>query len=167
MITSVQVRSRRDPSSPWRQRGRATLSNLESAADGSLSIALEGDHRDRFWQITSQPALDRPPAVELRARAEELAFLAQGEGPWQLYAGGRQASRTVPVARLLEEAVSRLGPAWQWPRVQLLDRQEAAGEAALLEPPEPLPWQRILLWGILVAGAIVLVTMAARLLRRD
>ena len=93
VITSVQVRSRRDPSSPWRQRGRATLSNLEFAADDSLSIALEGDHRDRFWQITSQPALDRPPAVELRARAEELAFLAQGEGPWQLYAGGRQASQ--------------------------------------------------------------------------
>lgn len=167
VIASVRIRSRPDESSTWRERGRATLSNLESATDGSLSIALEGDHRDRFWQITSEPALDRPPTIELRARAEELAFLAQGEAPWQLHAGSRQASSTIPVARLLDEAVERLGPAWQWPRVQPLDREEAAGEAALVEPPDPLPWRRILLWCVLAAGAVVLVAMAARLLRRD
>jgi len=167
VLTRIRIQSRSDPQQSWRPRQEATLSNLEADGEHRVSITLDGEHRDRFWRLQSDPALNRPPQIEIEARAEELVFLAQGQAPWRLHSGGLQAGPTVSVASLLQEAVQRVGPAWQWPLLQPRNRREGAGDAALVAPRDPLPWQRLLLWSILAAGAAALVTMSIRLLRQN
>lgn len=167
VLARIRILSRSDQQQPWRSRQEATLSNLEANVEGSVSIELDGEHRDRFWRLQSDPPLSQPPQIELAARAEELVFLAQGKAPWQLHVGGLQAGPTVSVASLLQEAVDRVGPAWQWPLLQPKNRREGGGDAALVEPRDPVPWQRMLLWSILAAGAAALVVMSVRLLRQN
>jgi len=166
VLSRVEVQSRPDEQAPWQRRGTVTMSTLDSEAQWSASIGLGARHRDRHWRSVSVPALDHAPAIELEARAEELVFLAQGQRPWQLYAGSLRPSSTLSVEALLDEAVQQLGPAWQWPLIVPTGRLEAAGESALVEPDDPLPWQRGLLWMVLILGGVILVLMAVRLLRQ-
>ncbi|MCC5863751.1 MAG: hypothetical protein JJU31_01385 [Wenzhouxiangella sp.] len=35
----------------------------------------------------------------------------------------------------------------------------------LVEPPQPIPWQRYLLWALLVLGALIVSGLAWKLLR--
>jgi len=167
VLTRVRLQSRPDDQAAWRPRGELTVATLAAVDTPRRSMSLDGTHRDRNWRLISDPALGNAPAVTLRARAEELVFLAQGRPPWRLYAGGLKASSGLPVNALLDEAVESLGPAWEWPRIVPTNRTRAAGEAALAEPSDPVDWQRLLLWLILALAAALLAVMAIRLLRQD
>jgi len=51
-------------------------------------------------------------------------------------------------------------------RARLGERSSLAGPDALRPLPPPVPWQRYLLWTLLVGGVLVLLAMAVRLYRQ-
>jgi hypothetical protein len=164
LLSELVVQSRLDESSPWRARGRITLSTLADSEPASLR--LEQVNRERHWRLLSTPALSSAPSLAIVADVEELVFLAQGQGPWQLFVGSLKAVVPGASPAVLAETRDRLGPAWTWPVMDLGERQQAAGPDVLLPQPEPIPWQRHALWMVLVFGALLVAVFALRLLRQ-
>ena len=163
LFSQLQLQSRGNPEQGWRERVRITLSTLDDDAEASMS-GLE-PVRARHWQALATPPLPQAPNIELQVRVEEIAFLPQGEGPWRLLSGGLEPGEGHMSASVLAELISRQGPAWTWPLLDLSERQQAAGPAALEPPRAPIPWQRYLLWAVLVGACLLVLGMAVRLLR--
>jgi len=166
-MAMLRLRSRATPAEPWRERGSSLFYRLQ--ADGteirSADLALDA-RRDRYWRIETRETLARMPALELGWRPDELVFVARGRAPFRLVAGNAaaQAGRQ-PVDRLLAD----LGAAQRERLIGtalLGERTELAGAAALAPLAPPVPWQRYLLWALLLGGVLLLLAMAVRLYRQ-
>jgi hypothetical protein len=165
LVATLLLESRASPLDAWMRHGRAVLASLQAAEPGPATFELGGAPRHRHWRLVTDPALAQPPDVTFEVHAEELLFLAQGEPPWQLHAGSYGARPASASQALITETVRRLGPAWSLPVVQPGERHSVAGDAALQPPAAVIPWQRYLLWALLAGGALVVLSMALRLLR--
>jgi hypothetical protein len=87
--------------------------------------------------------------------------------PYRLVAGSARATRgDAPVARSLEANRGARGASWQPAAATLGGVQPLAGERALQPALEPRDWRSWLLWGLLVAGALLVAGFAASLLRK-
>lgn len=169
---SVVIESRARADLPWRERGRGPAFRLggnkgeiESAA---LEIALI---RDREWRVRTAPVQARAPTLVLFYRPDQFVFLTQGEGPWRLAAGSARSLRNdAPLQAVYQGLTEGQAQAWQWSEARIGRGAELAGGAALAPRPDasgsPTPWQW-LLWGLLLAGAFVVVTMVLKLLRQS
>ena len=161
-VLRVELSSRADADGQWRTRFRGTVA---SGPDQSLTDAQPTGSgttsSDRLWRLRilsgAESLGSAPVALELGYAPLELAFLAQGEGPFLLAYG----SGTAPPAQVIDCA--RFGSEAS---VQVLPARELGGEAALRPAPEPLPTRRIVLWGVLLLGAGLVVVMALGLLRK-
>lgn len=119
----------------------------------------------RTWRLESSPPLSGPPKLMLGYRPLRLVFLAQGRGPYLLVAGSRHHRRTdAPIAALLLEAARSQGFPWEPPAALLGERVVLEGEGARRKP---VPWQRYVLWGVLVAGAGLVVLLGVGMLRKN
>jgi len=93
----------------------------------------------------------------------QLHFLARGEPPFVLAFGSYAAAAgqgqiNALLARIDEEKSDTfVGEAHAGKMITL------GGNERLQTPPAPFPWQRVLLWSVLVIGVFVLGTMAWRL----
>ena len=163
LLSQLQLQSRRGPDQAWQNRGRGTLNTMH--ADDRVTLALEVAVQDRHWRLLASPPLPAPPSIDLTVLVEEIAFVAQGPPPWTLLVGSRYEGQNRLDEQLVDDLVRRQGPPWTWPTVVPGERAEAAGEAVLIAPPEPVPWQRYLLWGILVLGSALVIGLGWRLLR--
>jgi hypothetical protein len=163
LVSRIEVLSRVDEDQSWRRRGVMTLSTLESGI-ARLEFADQPVHRDRFWQLRAEPALERLPAINVESWQDELTFLARGQSPWRLYAGSRLRHDRAEPAAWLDETIQRLGPVWTWPSAKPDQRSEAGGPSVLETPPPPMPWQRYLLWAVLVLAAGLVIYLAVHLL---
>jgi hypothetical protein len=164
LLSTVSIRSRTHPNRPWRQRGQMTFSTLDESTS-ELELSAMAETRDRYWQLQAEPALREFPEVSVEVVLEELVFLAQGRSPWVLFAGSRLPGERSNPTVMLEQTVAQLGPAWTWPVMVPGERTVAGGEDVLEAPPEPIPWQRYLLWLALIVGAGLVVVLAVSLLR--
>jgi antitoxin component of MazEF toxin-antitoxin module len=165
LLAELTLQSRAAEQQAWQLRAQTTLSTVATEKGGGAGFTLTEVQRDRHWRLRASPALPQPPDVRVKADAGEILFLAQGEPPWQLRAGGRQAPALSEPASLVRETVRRLGPVWTLPVIEPAERFEVAGAAALDPAPEPVPWQRYLLWLVLVVGAVVIGGFSVTLLR--
>ncbi len=163
LVSRIEVFSRVNEERSWRARGITTLSTLESE-QARLEFADEPAHRDRYWQVRTEPALEQLPEFEMETWQDELAFLARGQAPWRLYAGSRQSHELAEPAGWLDETIQRLGPAWNWPSLEPTQREQAGGPPVLETPLPPIPWQRYLLWAVLVLAAGLVIYLAMHLL---
>jgi len=152
----------------WIPRASFTLIGLEQGAEAVRrnEAAVSPAPRARRWRIEATPPLQEPPQLQVALQADRLAFLPQGEAPFVLAAGSHVAARTdAPVGAAIDELRARLGSAWRPPLATLGERRALAGQRALEAPPAPLPWKSWILWGVLVAGALLAGFLALRLLR--
>ena len=163
LVSRIEVFSRVNEEQSWRRRGVMTLSTLESE-QARLEFPDEPVHRDRYWQVRTDPALEQLPDIELESWQDELVFLARGQSPWRLYAGSRHRHEGAEPAGWLNETIQRLGPAWNWSTLAPVQRTEAGGPSVLEAPPPPLPWQRYMLWAVLVLAAGLVIYLAVHLL---
>lgn len=169
---SVVVESRARADLPWRERGRGPAFRLGGKQGEIESAALEiALIRDREWRVRTEPVQTRPPTLILAYRPDQFAFLTQGEGPWRLAAGSARSQRDdAPLQAAYQGLTAGQEHAWQWSEVHIGRGAELAGGAALGPRPDasgsPTPWQW-LLWGLLLAGAFVVVTMVLKLLRQS
>lgn len=166
-LADLQLASRSGTDQSWRRRATGVLSTIEGSGTPARIRPDAIDDRHRQWLLRSEPPMREAPDVVVEVEAEELAFLAQGPGPWRLYGGSHRRDVGVRPERLVARTRASMGPPWRWPQVRPGGRQTAGGHDALSPPEQPIPWQRYLLWGVLIAGAGLLVVLSIRLLRQE
>ena len=111
---------------------------------------------------------ETPPKVTGVKYAQYLTFNAQGSAPYLLVWGAHDASAAfLPLSQLLPG--NNLNNQDAIPRADVSEKVVTlGGEAKLLPEPEappPFAWKTWLLWGVLVAGVVILGLFAVRLLK--
>ena len=165
--TAVRAKlySRADETLPWQLRYQGLFYDLER--DGHrlrsepVSLSALSHPQWRLEVPQSGGGLGRGmPQLELEWHPQRLLFVARGEMPFTL-AFGRQQTTTDGVA--IDPLLQRINGndtdarfiksarAGQW--------FELGGEARLRAVPPPLPWQKWLLWAVLLLGVLVLALM--------
>lgn len=139
-------------------------------ADGARSAPrpLAAVVRDRHWRLTAaSPVGAVAPVLRLGYRPEEVVFLAQGSPPYALAAGSARARREdAPIPSLLDALRRQRGADWQAAQARLAaEPQELAGAAAL-QPRREIDWKGMLLWGLLIGGAVLVALLGLSLLRQ-
>jgi len=153
---------------PWQHVARLTAFRLRQGDEPLRNgdIDLTAPRRLREFRIESATTIAEAPKLSLAYRADAFVFLAEGSGPFVLGAGSVSARRPdYPVEPALASLRASLGKDWQPPLASLGASNASAGDAALHAPPPPLPWRRWLLWGVLVAGAVLIAALSLSLLR--
>jgi len=177
-VVRVQALSRSNKEQPWRHRGSALLYRLD--VDGvqiekkTLNISAS---RDPYWVLR----VDQQggglgsglPAVELAWQPQNLVFVARGYAPYRVVWGSARvkpvltnANQILVAGRDVTQAGSSdnttlIGQArWLLHSVRPVNKQ-------VLEPEkEQINWRQWILWSVLVLAALVLIVMAARLMRK-
>jgi Protein of unknown function (DUF3999) len=161
-VVEVALSSRRGPGDPWRPVMRAGFYRVKGA-DGEqqnspLQISVDSD---RYWQAKLLNS-GGPPQSPLRLHVEwipdEITFLAQGEGPFQLVYGNSTATHAETDLSRLPVSLE-IAPATAGTSVTL------GGPTRLAVKPAPFPRTRVVLWSVLLLAVIVLASMAYRLSR--
>jgi hypothetical protein len=105
--------------------------------------------------------------LELGYRPAKLRFLAQGAGPYTLAFGSRRTDTGVAQAcEGLFSDLSNRDMEQMIGEATLGGLQTLGGDAALRPLPAKTPVRLIALWGVLIAGAGLLIAMAVALLKR-
>ena len=128
----------------------------------SEAITLPRRNYTRFWFSTESP-LARMPRAELEFPQYEVVFLGDGIEPYRL-AWGNYASEPgqAELDALLDGS---RGEARERGALTQLGPVEIAGGPARLAPKPGLPWQKWLLWTLLIVAAAVTGRMAFSLYR--
>lgn len=166
--TRWRLESREEGDAEWRGRTPAWTGYRLVDEAGELRSppqALLATRRDRHWRLlTDASRAGPPPTLRLGYTPERVVFLAEGVAPWRLVAGSARAVRQQDaVAPMLDSLRRRQGQGWEPASARLGERETLAGEAALTPPRD---WTLWLLWGVLVAGTLMVGGLALRLLRR-
>lgn len=171
-LARVQVLSAiaaRDGSMRWSSRAEAVGYRLRRGEDliENPDVALSPGPRVRLLRIDSTTPLARPPRLGVGFRPQQIAFLAEGDGPYVLAVGSSRARRpNYPIATAIERL--RDYPSWRPPSATLGSMQISAGEKAVVAPvarAETPGWKRWLLWSVLVGAAAIVAGIAISLLR--
>nr|WP_295382527.1 DUF3999 domain-containing protein [Pseudoxanthomonas sp.] len=168
---SWTLESRDAATAPWRRAAAPWVAyRLQSAGrtDASPPQTLDGMRRDRQWRLTAARGVAvESPRLRLGYRPETLVFVAQGEAPFTLAAGSARAQRDdAPLADLVTALRGQRGPTWQPALATLGAARVVGGDAALTPAPPQRDWKAWLLWGLLVAGALLVAGFAFSLLRK-
>lgn len=125
--------------------------------------------RVQHLRLHTDTPLSQPPSLRVAWQPDVFVFLAEGSGPYSLLAGSHAARRgDYPLEAALERFRPRdAGANWQPPLATLGAVSDAGGAAALLAPKAPFDWTRLLLWLVLIGGALAVAGMAWSLLRQS
>lgn len=127
---------------------------------------------DPWWRLTitagatNLTAADKLPQLRLGWQADELLFLGRGPGPYTLAFGSKRSLETTSGQEaLIRTALLQPGSETRIQQIAPGPLQSLGGEQALQPPPATIPWQRILLWLVLVVGVALLALMARSMYR--
>lgn len=163
VIATLYSRAAEDQA--WRRRGRHTFYRVEVNGSPAMSEGVGYSVADRYWRAELADGADRNPQLRVGWLPDELVFLKQGPAPYLMVYGragveGRQWPLTDLLARLGAPAdLDALAPA------ELAAATMLGGEDRLTPPPEPIDWQTLVLWAVLLCGVLVVGFFAWRLLR--
>ena len=172
--TAVRAKlySRGDETLPWQLRYQGLFYDLERDGHRLRSEAVNlSALSHRLWRLEvplSGGGLGRGiPQLELEWHPQRLLFVARGEMPFTL-AFGRQQTTTDGVA--IDPLLQRINGDDTDARFIKSARAghwfELGGEVRLRAVPPPLPWQKWLLWAVLLLGVLVLLLMVRSLYRQ-
>ena len=134
----------------------------------SPPLDLNTSISDREWRLQLESG-DLPasaPTLKLGYQPASIVFLAQGTPPYVLVAGSAAAQNTQDaVAPMLAALRARHGVQWAPAVATLGQASPRAGDAAYAPPAKPRDWKALMLWGMLVLGALVVGGFAFSLLR--
>ncbi|MCZ6620016.1 MAG: DUF3999 domain-containing protein [Gammaproteobacteria bacterium] len=150
----------------WRNRGERTFYRVE--VDGAFvsSDPVAYPTRDQYWRAEIPHDEQPPPTLKVGWLPDELVFIKQGDAPYlMVYGQADITGRPWPMSELL----NRLGndvEIQNIPFARLSAANRLGGPARLLSAPDPLDWETILLWAVLVVGVAGIVLLAFRLARQ-
>ena len=144
--------------------------NLSEAGSQRRSAALEmsATVEDRQWRLQAEPGAGpaSAPLLRLGYRPASVVFLAQGRAPYLLVAGSANAGTTqATLEPMLAALRTANGAHWQPSIARLGPGSVRAGDAAYQRAAAPRDWKNLLLWAVLLAGALAVAGFAASLLR--
>ena len=168
-LIEAQLYSRDRITGPWQDRGLRTFYRVTVAEGDTQAVNGEpisyATTRDRYWRVEPTHETGASPALRIGWLPDELVFLRQGPPPFTLaYGRADTTGRPWPVRDLL----TRLDEKATWddlPVTGLGEAQMLGGPDRLVPQPEPIDWQTILLWSVLVAGVAGVGLLAFRLAR--
>jgi len=172
------LQSRDTPEGVWRTRAEAWVAYVVQMTGTEIRSSIQplnGVCRDRYWRLVldALPGNFAVPTLRLFYRPEVLVFMLQGEAPYALAAGSTQAERmSSSLLHTLEALRQQRGEAWQPVTAGMGPVEILAGDAALKPVPKEVKpasqarhWKTWLLWGVLVAGAVLVVGFALSMLK--
>ena len=172
MALNLVLQSRPNDQTQWRQVWSGEVFLL---ADGSTErrnpqIRFDNDS-DRYWRVVvpaGEQALGKDaPQLQLAYQPARVRFLAQGVGPWVLgYGSARAEPAPQKSCAGLVPGVTPAEFAQMLGQARTGDPRTAGGDAALSPPSKPFPLGQLLLWAVLVGGALLLIRMAMNLAAR-
>ena len=162
----LQGRSRADEA--WRELGAGVFYRLERAGSVGESPAIAVPSTVRFVRVVPDERAATIAAADVRllvhARLASIVFAAQGQPPYRLLAGSRDApagalpaSTVVPA---LDDERPRFGLATLGPFTEV-----PAAAQALASEARSAQWRPWLLWGVLLLGVAGLGALVFRLAR--
>ena len=165
-LLTARLFSRNRAEDRWRDRGQRTFYRV--AVDGMVvsSDPVAYTVRDRYWRVEIVGDDRATPALKIGWLPDELIFLKQGDPPYVLAYGqadftGRQWPMGGLLARLDKDVEIQTVP------LAGLSAANVLGGPGRLEPaPEPVDWQTVLLWVVLVIGVTFVGFLAFRLARQ-
>lgn len=169
-LIDAVIQSRPDnKKSSWRTRVKSSFYRLEvqgvEIKQGPLYVGLSND---QYWQLevkTENGMGNQSPQLRVAWESSDLYFLARGQAPFTLAYGNaniRQAVKPVnALARILNDPE----------KADLVDVATLGNPVKLmgmdaLDENLVIPWERILLWGVLILGVLVVGFMAVRLIKQ-
>ncbi len=158
------VHTAAQPNGPWLLLGRYQKSALKQPR---IEIGIPADApRSRHWKLTFEPPIVNPASLAVTVTPDSLVFLHQGEPPWRLLAGSRETRGLQTTGAGSMGLPGGAEAAWTLPQVHPGAMTPSGGPGALVEPEPPTDWAQWLLWLVLLAGGLLVVTLAWRLLRQ-
>ncbi len=164
--------SRAAENTSWVDRGRFEQFrlNTEAGVVSSDGHAM-GGVRDREWLVRFEYPQQFPaggaPVVRLSWRPEQLLFLAQGQPPFTLAYGNPEV---FPVSADQTSWLENLPEGVRTPDAvagaTLGDEYTLGGQSAVSSSGPGIPWNKVLLWGVLIIGVLLMLWMAIRLYRQ-
>jgi hypothetical protein len=167
-MAEFEILSRDTAAGPWQPRGRVLAYRVKNGdallEGGDAAVDLR---RDRYWRLqptgTQRSAPAGDPRVEVGWTPDQVVFLARGGGPYTLAAGsGARQTDPQPLGTLWR---SLPGGATTIEAATLGTMRELGGATALEPALAAIPWQRYLMWALLMAAVAALALMARTLLR--
>ncbi len=167
-VVPARVQGRNTVDQPWHELANAVFYRLERGADSATSPPIRLRTTMRYLRVVPDaraPALDAESTrLVVQAQLASLVFANQGQAPFTLLAGSRNAApSSLPLATLvpaLDDERSRFGRAslQPWTEVAAVARAEQAQQ-------QLARWRPVLLWAVLVVGVLALAAMVWRLAR--
>ncbi len=134
----------------------------------SAPLETSGVISDRQWRLQAEPgaAPAQAPLLRLGYRPGSVVFLAQGRAPYLLVAGSANVAETqAALDPMLDALRARNGRQWQPAIAALGEGTVRAGDVAYQPARPPRDWKNLLLWAVLVLGALVVAGFAFSLIR--
>jgi hypothetical protein len=167
-VVPARLQGRNSVDEPWHDLANAVFYRLERGTETATSPPLKLRTSARYLRVVPDA---RAPALEaestrlaVQAQLASLVFASQGQPPFMLQAGSRNAAPSaLPLSTLvpaLDQERPRFGRAslQPWTEVAAVARAEQAQQ-------QMARWRPVLLWAVLVVGVLALGAMVWRLAR--
>lgn len=170
LLLPVRLQGRADSTRPWQALAQGMLYRLpqegRETRQEELALSAWPVSQLRLQLDARGGGLPQAPRLQYALAPQTLVFLARGEGPFRLLLGDAQAqSQALSPATLI--------PGYRREQLASLPRAELQLPAASSSSTSTEQgasggtpgWQRVALWGVLLAGVLLLAGMAWSLLR--
>ena len=171
-VARVAIDSKPDADAPWRNRytGLVYGLNLEGKRLDSEPTAIAAT-TDRHWRVRvlhdgASLGEQRPPGLELGWQADQLIFVARGQGPFTLAFGSSKVqNETHPPDNLILAAMRDARSESLIRPIEPGPLQVLGGETARAPHLSGAAWKKILLWAVLIGGVLLLAIMVKTIAR--
>lgn len=171
-LVQAAVKSRPNKEGPWREQCRGVFYHLRLHQAELRNPALTSPlTNDRYWRVEilsdDSGMGGGAPGLELGWRPHDLVFLARGQAPFTLaFGSARIQASAVAGGLMLERIGDQTDPDALIRPAHIKERIQLGGPSQLIPEPPPKPWKQWLLWGVLIAGVVLLGLMAWNLYRQ-
>jgi hypothetical protein len=148
----VIFRERTSEAVSWHYLGESSIYRIEAPnADPLVNGPIESMGSGPYWQIDAQgeQVFTEVPSLVLLWEAQEIVFLARGQGPWTLAYGNVEYGPLVP---LDIQSGAEILPALSGAAFYTGREEPKADHTAR--------WRQIILWSVLILAAAVLSVLA-------
>jgi hypothetical protein len=178
VLVPIRVLGRNDRNQPWSLLATTVVYRLSTAGKEQTSgpVELQGAsvREVKIEADAKTPGFASAPDIVLQFEPAQLVFLASGQGPFTLAAGlagpAGAAAAFLPMSSLIPGYKASQENALPLAKADVSKAEGGAGVAGPLvaaqAPGDGIPTRTLVLWGILLAGALALGAMAWVLMKQ-
>lgn len=178
VLVPLRVLGRNDRNQPWSLLATTVVYRLTTAgkeqASGPVELQGASVREVKIEADAKTPGFASAPDIVLQFEPAQLVFLASGQGPFTLAAGlagpAGAAAAFLPMSSLIPGYKASQENALPLAKADVSTAEASAGVAGPLvaaqAPGDGVPTRTLVLWGILLAGALALGAMAWVLMKQ-